>query len=53
MEKEGKGAGTVSKGVYLSYFLSGGHWCKILTLSIAFAVAQFLSSGCDYYLKIW
>ncbi|XP_066258696.1 probable multidrug resistance-associated protein lethal(2)03659 isoform X2 [Euwallacea similis] len=53
VEAEGRGAGKVSWKVYTSYFLSGGHWCKIFTLFIIFLVARFVSSLVDYYLKIW
>ncbi|XP_066143639.1 probable multidrug resistance-associated protein lethal(2)03659 isoform X2 [Euwallacea fornicatus] len=53
IEAEGREAGTVSWKVYTSYFVSGGHWCKIVTLFITFVLAQFVSSLVDFYLKIW
>ncbi|ENN78464.1 hypothetical protein YQE_05102, partial [Dendroctonus ponderosae] len=53
LERESRGEGTVSWKVYTSYFTSGGHWCKILTLFITFVAAQFLASSVDYFLTVW
>ncbi|XP_030765293.1 probable multidrug resistance-associated protein lethal(2)03659 isoform X2 [Sitophilus oryzae] len=53
LEKESRGSGKISWEVYKSYFVSGGHWCKILTLFIIFVIAQAIGSSCDYFLTIW
>ncbi|XP_050293272.1 probable multidrug resistance-associated protein lethal(2)03659 [Anthonomus grandis grandis] len=53
MGEEGRGQGTISWSVYKTYFLSGGHWCKIWTLFLAFIVAQVVASFIEYYLKEW
>ncbi|KAF7274137.1 hypothetical protein GWI33_013181 [Rhynchophorus ferrugineus] len=53
MEKEGKVEGKVTWAVHKSYFLAGGHWCKILSLFLLFLVSQALASGSDYFLSIW
>lgn len=53
MEKESRGEGTISWGIYKSYFVSGGHWCKILTLFIIFLMSQGLGSLADYFLTVW
>lgn len=53
LEKEGRSGGTVSWDIYKSFFVSGGHWCKILTLFIIFICSQGLGSVADYFLTIW
>ncbi|CAG9768692.1 unnamed protein product [Ceutorhynchus assimilis] len=53
IEKESREGGKISWNVYKSYFKAGGHWCKVLTLFITFVITQAISSGLDYYLKIW
>ncbi|XP_050293465.1 probable multidrug resistance-associated protein lethal(2)03659 [Anthonomus grandis grandis] len=53
MTKEGRGEGTVSWNVYKSYFLAGGHACKIWTLFFAFILAQVVASLLDFFLKEW
>ncbi|KAF7279494.1 hypothetical protein GWI33_007172 [Rhynchophorus ferrugineus] len=53
VEKESRGSGNISWAVYKSYFISGGHWCKILTLFLVFVTAQALGSATDYFLTIW
>ncbi|XP_050295811.1 probable multidrug resistance-associated protein lethal(2)03659 [Anthonomus grandis grandis] len=51
--KENKESGKLDWEVYKSYFVSGGHWCKILTLFVIFVFTQALASGMDYFLNIW
>ncbi|XP_066143996.1 ATP-binding cassette sub-family C member 4-like isoform X1 [Euwallacea fornicatus] len=53
LERESRGGGTVSWDIYKSYFVSGGHWCKILTLFIIFVASQGLGSLTDFFLTIW
>ncbi|XP_030766732.1 probable multidrug resistance-associated protein lethal(2)03659 isoform X2 [Sitophilus oryzae] len=53
IEKESRGSGTIGWTVYKSYFVSGGHWCKILILFLIFAMTQALASLCDYFLTFW
>ncbi|KAH1001477.1 hypothetical protein HUJ04_005494 [Dendroctonus ponderosae] len=53
LEKESRGEGTISWTIYKSYFVSGGHWCKILTLFIIFVMSQGLGSLADYFLTVW
>ncbi|KAL1513416.1 hypothetical protein ABEB36_002835 [Hypothenemus hampei] len=53
IEKEGRGSGKVSWYIYKSYFLSGGNWCKIISLFIVFVSTQGFASLCDYFLTIW
>ncbi|XP_076254933.1 putative multidrug resistance-associated protein lethal(2)03659 isoform X1 [Rhynchophorus ferrugineus] len=53
MEKESRGTGNIGWPVYKSYFVSGGHWCKIMTLFIVFVLAQALGSIVDYFLTVW
>ncbi|CAG9768689.1 unnamed protein product [Ceutorhynchus assimilis] len=53
LEKEGRSGGKVGWPIYKSYFLSGGHWCKILTLFVIFVLSQVFGSVVDYFLNIW
>ncbi|KAL1513420.1 hypothetical protein ABEB36_002837 [Hypothenemus hampei] len=53
VEREGRGSGKITWNIYSSYFVSGGHWCKIFSLFLIFVIAQFLSSLVEYYLKVW
>jgi len=42
--------GSVSSKVYSTYLHSGGNCWVMLTLTILFAMAQALTSGCDYWI---
>ncbi|KAJ8929217.1 hypothetical protein NQ314_018096 [Rhamnusium bicolor] len=52
-EKEERGVGKISGGVYKSYLRSGGNWCKIILLIMAFVISQITASGTDYFISIW
>lgn len=46
-------SGNIPFNVYLSYFLAGGHWCKVICLIFVCVFTQVLASGGDYWITYW